>query len=676
MFNTPILFLIFNRPVETQVVFDRIKEIKPSKLYVAADGAREGNYSDIINLELCKNIINQIDWNCELVTLYRDKNLGCGKAVSQAITWFFKQVEQGIILEDDCAPNNSFFVYCEELLSKYQNDENVYHIGGCNFQEGIKRGEASYYFSSVAHVWGWATWRRAWEKYDLDISDYPKFVSEKKINHYFEKETVKKYWLSKFESVYKKEVDTWDYQWTYTIYKNKGLAIIPNENLVNNIGFGENATHTYHVGKYDMMLTKEIDLPLIHTKTKSIFKEADNYFLFVFDNHIVTTSKTSLFLKRVRKKLSLLVQKLIINYYYNSKNKNSNSELIVKTDSIGDYIIIRSLLNYYISHPKNKHKTFYLFAHKKIKDFITEADRALYKDIIYFDEDIFIGFNSTKPIYDIFKRNQINKVINAVFSRDYNIDNVVSHIGAHEVIGHNGDISNQNEKDKKVSDTFYTKLIDVSNEENNNKTKHEFYKNKYFFETILNEKINIEAPFYNVLSVPVNSSKIVIFPSAQSSFRRWSSKQYANLISKLSETNKELQFYVCLPEFEKKVFNQIQNLTSVKLKLIDGLKIDELLIFLSDANCIIGSDSAPAHIAASINKHYFCLCNGNHYNRFIPYPKEMNIPMDIILPNKLKNAISTNINIENYFFKESKIDLKILTVEEVFDNINLFLKSK
>jgi len=242
-FNTPILFLIFNRIETTQEVFDEIKKIKPKKLYVAADGPRLSVNGEKKECEATRDIIKQIDWDCDVHKLFRDKNLGCRIAVSTAIDWFFTQVEEGIILEDDCLPDQSFFWFCQKLLEYYRTDKRIMHIGGTNFQFGEKVGEASYYFSRLAHVWGWASWRRAWQLYDVKMRTLPTFISENRIAHIFADNQVQKNWIRNLKKIYN-GANTWDYQWAYANLVNNSYCIIPNVNLISNIGFGKNSTHT------------------------------------------------------------------------------------------------------------------------------------------------------------------------------------------------------------------------------------------------------------------------------------------------------------------------------------------------------------------------------------------------------------------------------------------------
>jgi len=276
-FSTPILFLIFNRPEITQSVFEEIKKQKPKYLYVAADGARPNIVED---LEKCKAtralVIEGIDWDCEVKILFRDENLGCGKAVSEAITWFFDNVEQGIILEDDCLPHPSFFGYCETLLERYKEDEKVYAIGGTNFQNGNQIGDDSYFFSNYAYVWGWASWRRAWDLYDFNLKQLEAYKEKQLIKTIDKRSVFKNYWISIYEKVVNKEIDTWDYQWNFAIWNNGGLTIVPNVNLISNIGFGNEATHTGGSSVFEKMATKDIG-ELIHPKRIQVDEKADRY---------------------------------------------------------------------------------------------------------------------------------------------------------------------------------------------------------------------------------------------------------------------------------------------------------------------------------------------------------------------------------------------------------------
>ncbi len=276
--ETPILFLIFNRPDTTHRVFDEIKQQQPKYLYVAADGPRNNRKNEFEYCEQTRAIIEEIDWDCDVKTLFRDHNLGCGKAVSSAITWFFENVEQGIILEDDCLPHPDFFKYCEELLDLYKDNEGVMLISGDNFQKGIKRGEASYYFSAYPHIWGWASWRRAWNKYDFLLKNYSSKEFKVTLKHYFPLWTERQLWLDRFLLIKKQAINTWDYQFIFTIWENKGLAILPNVNLISNIGFHGNSTHTNDPNHIYANIPSQNIIPLNHPLVIERNLTADEYF--------------------------------------------------------------------------------------------------------------------------------------------------------------------------------------------------------------------------------------------------------------------------------------------------------------------------------------------------------------------------------------------------------------
>jgi hypothetical protein len=243
-FNTPVLFLVFNRPDTTQKVFEVIREIQPRQLFIAADGPRKNKPNDIQKCKETRTIINQIDWACEVKTLFRDENLGCGKAVSSAITWFFDNVEEGIILEDDCLPNCSFFSYCEELLERYRKNDDIMLIAGSNLHSEVVPPNVSYYFSPVIRIWGWATWKSTWQKYIYDANKISKKQLKQSLKYYFKNCKIRRYWLWIFYLVRKQKIDTWAYPLCFCVFINKGLSIVPCKDIISNIGFDENATHT------------------------------------------------------------------------------------------------------------------------------------------------------------------------------------------------------------------------------------------------------------------------------------------------------------------------------------------------------------------------------------------------------------------------------------------------
>ncbi len=274
MFNTPILLLVFNRPEETQRVFEEVRKVQPKQLFISADGARAGRSDDVENSQAVREIFKNVDWDCEVKTLYREQNLGCRNAVSEGITWFFNNVEEGIILEDDCLPHPTFFSYCETLLEYYRTDESIMHIGANNFQDGIKRGDGSYYFSKIPHVWGWASWRRAWQHYDINFAGLGEVA---KTQLPYKNSFERSFWLQTFKRVQNGEINTWDYQWSFALLKIGGKAIIPQSNLVTNIGFGGEATHTNKADdKLNAMKVEGVE-NIVHPLNTTIQHEADYY---------------------------------------------------------------------------------------------------------------------------------------------------------------------------------------------------------------------------------------------------------------------------------------------------------------------------------------------------------------------------------------------------------------
>lgn len=237
-FDVPILFLIFNRPDNTQQVFNQIRKIKPKKIFIAADGPRKNIFDDIRNCRFSRNIINQIDWDCEIKVLFRKENLGCGKAVSSAITWFFENVEEGIILEDDCVPDLSFFNYCKLMLNKYRDEQKIMAVCGTNYFFNEIKIEEDYFYSRYPSVWGWATWKRAWENYDFNMNEWRQSRQNqiRKLYNIFKNSQIIDFWVENFDLLVSGKIDTWDFQWCYACLFNNGLAVTSINNLISNIG--------------------------------------------------------------------------------------------------------------------------------------------------------------------------------------------------------------------------------------------------------------------------------------------------------------------------------------------------------------------------------------------------------------------------------------------------------
>ncbi len=274
-------------------VFGAIRKAKPPKLYIAADGARSSREGEAEKVKAVRDyVLNNIDWDCSVQTLFREKNLGCKYAVSSGITWFFENEEMGIVLEDDCLPSQSFFWFCEELLGRYKGDMRIWHIGGTNLQKTNWRGDGDYYFSKYSHVWGWASWANRWKYYDVELDN---FKNSNLLDGVFEKPLVIKYWTNLFDIMKEKKINTWDYQWVFTIWKNEGLALLPNVNMVSNIGFGSDATHTKNYEQaaenFELTVSK-------HPSQIVIDNKADE---FTFEHHYRPKSIFERIIKKLKK---------------------------------------------------------------------------------------------------------------------------------------------------------------------------------------------------------------------------------------------------------------------------------------------------------------------------------------------------------------------------------------
>lgn len=264
--TTPVVLLVFNRPAETERVFGEIRKARPIQLLIIADGPRVDHADDGALCAEVRRIVEQVDWPCEVLKNYSDKNLGCGVRPATGITWVFEQVEEAIILEDDCLPHPTFFRYCQELLERYRDDERIMHIAGNNSLVRSNKGEYSYYFSMFPHCWGWATWRRAWQYFDFDMKLFPEVTAESWLDCVFPDKSASKFWLKKFKEVFgPHKIHIWDYQWTFACWTCSGLSILSNKNLISNIGFGAEATHTKDVNsRFALMPVTPMEFPLSH----------------------------------------------------------------------------------------------------------------------------------------------------------------------------------------------------------------------------------------------------------------------------------------------------------------------------------------------------------------------------------------------------------------------------
>lgn len=263
MFNTPILFLTFNRLDTTKRVFSKIAKAQPPRIYLASDGAREAIAGEAKKVQSVRDyLLANIDWQCEIKTLFREKNFGCKYAVSGAIDWFFEHEEMGIILEDDCLPDQSFFPYCEELLERYKNNDEIYLISG-DGRFSPKSRNQSYHFIGYSLIWGWATWRRVWKEFSPDVSNWKCDLNS--LSHDKLSSQMREYFQYIFKRVNTGKINSWAFPFTLHLLKNNGIGIVPTVNLISNIGFGEEATHTSDISSSEANIPlKELAFPLKH----------------------------------------------------------------------------------------------------------------------------------------------------------------------------------------------------------------------------------------------------------------------------------------------------------------------------------------------------------------------------------------------------------------------------
>lgn len=245
-------------------MFRVISEAKPRHLLLVADGPRADRPGEAEKCEAARAVVERIDWDCEVLKNYSDVNLGCKKRVAGGLDWVFSTVDRAIIIEDDVLPHPTFFRFCDELLDRYANDSRVGAICGCNFQERRRKKPESYYFSRYVHVWGWASWSRAWKAYDVDMNLWPEVRDNLYLNGIIPNDHSRSYWCNILQEVYDGKIDTWDYQWTFSCWAHGMVSIIPGVNLISNIGFGEAATHTGGESSVSKMPTEAMQFPLKH----------------------------------------------------------------------------------------------------------------------------------------------------------------------------------------------------------------------------------------------------------------------------------------------------------------------------------------------------------------------------------------------------------------------------
>jgi len=299
----PVVLIIFNRPQLTARVYERIRAARPRQLLVVADGPRTTRPGEAQLCESARKIVSSPDWPCELSVNFASENLGNRRRVSSGLDWVFERCSEAIVLEDDCLPCASFFSFCSTMLERFRDDERVMHISGDNFDGKTHWGGASYYFSRYPFTWGWASWKRAWRHYDVNLAAWPAAQSERRLESVFENPVEIRYWTDIFNKLYRGEIDTWDYQWLFSCWRRGGLSVLPNKNLVTNIGVGEDAAHftSYHITTG--VPTHELG-ELVHPKTVIRNKKADQS---SFGKHIAVGPEyqNHAWLRNIRKKLAL-----------------------------------------------------------------------------------------------------------------------------------------------------------------------------------------------------------------------------------------------------------------------------------------------------------------------------------------------------------------------------------
>lgn len=311
MFDTPILIIAYKRKDTFLKLLNYIKELNPKKLYIAIDSPPDWNLIDKQQNEDVKKVINDFKYpdGCQVFKLFQDVNLGCGKGPKKAIDWFFSNEDKGIILEDDCLPDKTFFYFCKELLLRYVNDEKIMAISGNNYLLNKIEISESYFFTKYPNIWGWATWRRAWDLMDWEMKDYNNFLKNEVIAKYANTKEEYIYWKKTFDYVHNSLDNStcWDYQWLYSIWNNNGYGIAPSVNLVKNVGFDEFATHTHDRPIWYNQITNGSIEFITHPNKKLVNQEADNVF---FNNTIKTESKSTGFLKKIRNKLTAIFRSI------------------------------------------------------------------------------------------------------------------------------------------------------------------------------------------------------------------------------------------------------------------------------------------------------------------------------------------------------------------------------
>jgi len=300
MLQTPVIIIIYKRPNHLRQVLASIAQAKPAKMLVIGDGPHPNHPEDLQKIRETRALFENLSWDCNIITNYSPINLGLRKRVSSGLSWAFNQVESGIILEDDCVPDPSFFNYSQQLLERYESDNRIMTIAGNNFQKKRQRGNHNYYYSRYSHCWGWATWKRSWDYYDDQMEIWPEIRDGNWLYDILDNnKPAVNYWKKIFQNVYENKIESWAYRWTFSCWVQGGLTILPKINLVKNIGYGEDSTHTSSKKQTKNLSTNQVSFPLKHPPFVIRDTKADT---FTQDYHF--GSKLS---KRAKRKLAKIL---------------------------------------------------------------------------------------------------------------------------------------------------------------------------------------------------------------------------------------------------------------------------------------------------------------------------------------------------------------------------------
>lgn len=271
----PVLLLLFNRPDNARRLLEHVRPARPARLYVSVDGPRLHKPGEAALVEQVRAVVSEVDWDCQVLTRFATENRGCKHGPAGGISWFFEHEEMGIVLEDDCLPDPTFFPFCAELLERYRSDERVMMISGDDFVGAAELGcRTSYHVHKYQLIWGWATWRRAWERIDLDMAEWAGWGTGRRLgflSRHCATLDERLCWLDNFDRVADPAENTvWDYQWLFAMWRHGGVCLSPSGNLVSNVGFGGDATHTVEQNENHDLETRPMAFPLAHPDTLAI----------------------------------------------------------------------------------------------------------------------------------------------------------------------------------------------------------------------------------------------------------------------------------------------------------------------------------------------------------------------------------------------------------------------